>query len=149
MMLVTGETSQPARILRPRGRAHLFFWVIPIRSPAHLLEIPSPPTSPPMKTLAVLQLSSPPQGFAGVVACLGMTGPAQTRQGTSMDNMSIGMLTTSGISSVTSSRVVQDDTTRSIFMDTLTTSIGRVVLSGLDWGISPVGPAIEDVTGQE
>ena len=25
MMLTTGETSQPTRILRPRGRAHLFF----------------------------------------------------------------------------------------------------------------------------
>ena len=78
-----------------------------------------------------------------------MLEPTQTRWDMSMDIMSIRMLTTSGISSVSASRVIQDDTTGSIFMDTLTTSIGRVVLSGLDQGISSAGPTIEDVTGQE
>ena len=66
-----------------------------------------------------------------------------------MDVMSIRMMTTSGISSVSLSRVIQDDTTGSIYMDTITTSIGRVVLSGPDLGLSSVGPTIEDVTGQE
>ena len=78
-----------------------------------------------------------------------MPEPTQTSQDTFMDVMSIRMVTTAGISSVSSSRVIQDDTTGSIYMDTVTTSIGRVVLSGLDLGKSSVGPTIEDVTGQE
>ena len=78
MMLTTGETSQPTRILRPRGRACLFFQVIPIRPPVCLPKTPSPPTSPPMKAFAVLQLSSLPQDNAGVVACLEM--PEQAKQ---------------------------------------------------------------------
>ena len=68
MMPTTGETSQPTRILRPRGRAHLFFRVIPIRPPVCLPKTPSPPTSPPTKALMVLQPSRLPQGCAEVVA---------------------------------------------------------------------------------
>ena len=149
MMPTASETSQPTRILRPRGRVHPFLQVIPIRLPVCLPKTPSPPTSPPMKALVVLRLSSLPQDNAGVVACLEMPEPAQTSQDTSMDVMSIRMVTTAGISSVSSSRVILDDTTRSIYMDTITTSIRRVVLSGPDPGKSSVGPTIEDVTGQE
>ena len=47
-------------------------------------------------------------------------------------------------SSQSSSRVIQDDTTGLIYMDTITASIRRIVLSGLDPGISSVGPTIED-----
>ena len=74
---------------------------------------------------------------------------AQTSQGTPMDIRSIGMVTTTGISSVSASRVIQDDTIRSIYMDTITASIGRVVLSGPDPDMSSAGPTIEDITGQE
>ena len=66
-----------------------------------------------------------------------------------MDVRSIGMVATTGISSVSASRVIQDDTTRSIYMDTITASIGRVVLSRPDPDMSSAGPTIEDITGQE
>ena len=78
-----------------------------------------------------------------------MPEPTQTSQGTSMDVRSVRMVATTGISSVSASRVVQDDTTRSIYMDTITTSIRRVVLSGPDLDVSSSGLTIEDVTGQE
>ena len=59
-----------------------------------------------------------------------------------MGTMSIGLVTTPGISSVSSSRMVKDDTTGLVYMDTVTTSIGRVVLgrSGPN-----EGPVIEDI----
>ena len=60
MMLTPSETSQPTRILWPRGRACLFFQVIPIRLLVHLLETSSLPTSLPMQALMVLRLSRPP-----------------------------------------------------------------------------------------
>ena len=52
-MPTTSETSQPTRMLRPGGRAHPFFWVIPIRPPGNLPKTPSLPASPPMKALMV------------------------------------------------------------------------------------------------
>ena len=66
-----------------------------------------------------------------------------------MDVMSIGLIVVPGISSMSLSRVVQDDTTRLVYLDTITTSIGRVVLSGPDPDAPSAGPTIEDVTGQE
>ena len=83
------------------------------------------------------------------MACMEMLEPTQTSQGMSMDVRSIRMVATTGISSVSASRVVQDDTTGLIYMDTITTSIGRVVLSGPDPDVSSTGPTIEDVTEQE
>ena len=53
-MPTASGTSQPTRILRPRGRACPFFQVIPIRLPVHLLKTPSLPTSSPTKALTVL-----------------------------------------------------------------------------------------------
>ena len=108
-----------------------------------LLETSSLPTSPPIQALMVLQLSRPPQGCTEVVAFAETPESAQTSQGTPMDIRSIGMVTTTGISSMSASRVVQDDTTRSIYMDTITASIRRVVLSGLDPDVSSAGPTIE------
>ena len=102
-----------------------------------------------MKALMVLQLSRLSQGCAEVVACVEMPESAQTSQGPSMDVRSIRMVATTGISSMSASRVIQDDTTGSIYMDTITASIRRVVLSRRDPDISSAGPTIEDVTGQE
>ena len=148
-MLTASETSQPTRILMPRGRAHLFFQVIPVWPPVCLPKTPSPPTSPSTKALMVLWLSRLPQGYTEVVAHMETLEPAQTSQDTFIDIMSIRMVATTGISSMSASRVIQDDTTGSIYMDTITTSIGRVVLSRPDPDISSAGPTIEDVTGQE
>ena len=35
------------------------------------------------------------------------------------------------------------------YVDTVTTSGGRIILSGLDLNASSMGPTIEDITGQE
>ena len=78
-----------------------------------------------------------------------MPEPTQTSQGMSMDVRSIRMVATTGISSVSASRVIQDDTTGLIYMDTITTSIRQVVLSGPDPDVFSAGPTIEDVTEQE
>ena len=61
--------------------------------------------------------------------------------------MSIGIVATPGISSVSSTRVMKDDMTGLVYMDTVTTSVGQVILSG-DSFDSPGGPVIEDVTDQ-
>ena len=59
--------------------------------------------------------------------------------------MSIGMVSSPGLSSISSSRVVKDNTTGLVDLDTVTTSIGRMVLGGSE---PSEGPAIEDITDQ-
>ena len=63
--------------------------------------------------------------------------------------LSIGLVMTPGISSMSSSHVGKDDTTGLTYVDTVTTSIGRIILSGPDLNTSSTGPTIEDITGQE
>ena len=62
-----------------------------------------------------------------------------------MGTMSIGLVMTPGISSVSSSCVVKDNTMGLVYMDTMTTSVGRVILGRSD---PNKGPIIEDITDQ-
>ena len=66
-----------------------------------------------------------------------------------MGTMLIGLVVTPGISSMSASRIVRDEVTGVTYMDTITTSIGRVALSGPDMEASSTGPTIEDVTDHE
>ena len=49
------------------------------------------------------------------------------------------------ISSVSASRIVWDDSTGSIYLDTIAASIGRMVLGSMESG---EGPTIEDIMDQ-
>ena len=49
------------------------------------------------------------------------------------------------IPSISISRIVQDNSTRCVYLDTLATSIGRMVLGGSE---PSEGPVIEDITDQ-
>ena len=50
---------------------------------------------------------------------------------------------------MSTSHIIRDKATGITYMDTVTTSIGRVALSGPDSEASSTGPTIEDVTGCE
>ena len=96
----------------------------------------------------LVKASTPPQGFMGVTACLKLPEPVEIDQEVPMGILSIGLVTTPDISSVSSSHVIRDDTTRLTYVDTVTTSVERIILSGRDLDAS-TGPTIEDITGQE
>ena len=66
-------------------------------------------------------------------------------QGMPVGPMSIGMVSNPGLSSVSSSQVVKDDTTGLVYLDTIMTFIGRMVLGSTE---SSDGPTIEDITDQ-
>ena len=55
------------------------------------------------------------------------------------------MVSNPDLSSISSSWVVKDDTTGLVYLDTITTSIGRMVLGSME---SSEGPTIEDTTDQ-
>ena len=67
----------------------------------------------------------------------------------SMGTMPIGLVVTPGISTMSISHLVRDEATGITHMDTVTTSVGRVALSGPDLEASSKGPTIEDVTDHE
>ena len=63
--------------------------------------------------------------------------------------MPIGLLATPGISSMTSSHIVKDELMGVTYMDIVTTSIGRVTISGPGLEALPTGPMIEDITDSQ
>ena len=63
--------------------------------------------------------------------------------------MSIGVVVTPRISTMSTSHIIRDEATGVTYMDTVTTSVGRVALSSPDSEASSQGPTIEDVTGHE
>ena len=61
-------------------------------------------------------------------------------------SLPIGLLATLGIFSVSTSHIIKDETMGMTYMDTVTTSIGRVTISGPDPEAIPTGLNIEDIT---
>ena len=110
------------------------------------MKAPSLPASPPpVRALALRWPPTLPQGFARVMVCLKTPEVIEVGQETPMGSMSIGLVLTQGISSVSLSHVVKDNTMGLVYMDTVTTSIGRVILGRSDLN---EGPIIEDITDQ-
>ena len=66
-----------------------------------------------------------------------------------LGTMPFGVVAAPRISMVSMSHIVRDEATGITYMDTITTSVGRVPLSGEDSGASSLGPLIEDVTSHE
>ena len=65
--------------------------------------------------------------------------------------LSMGLVTAPGISSVSSSCMVKDEATGLTYVDTVTTSIGRIVISGDATLLNPnaSGLTIEDIMDRE
>ena len=99
-----------------------------------------------MQALALSQPLTPPHGFSGVTACLHTPEQVEVSLKAPVGPMSIGLLATLGISSMSMSCVIKDEIMGITYMDTATTSIGRVTISGLDLEAIPTGPTIEDIT---
>ena len=64
---------------------------------------------------------------------------------TPVGTMSIGMVSIPGLSSISLSWVVKDNTMGLVYLDTMTTTRGRMVLGSSE---PSEGPVIEDITDQ-
>ena len=74
-----------------------------------------------------------------------MPKPVEVDQDTPVVMHIIGMVLNPCLSSVSSSRVMKDDEMGLVYLDTVMTSIGRMVLGSTEY---MDGPTIEDVTDQ-
>ena len=88
----------------------------------------------------------PPHGFAGVTTCLRTPELVEVDQDTPASVVTMGMVSSLGMLSVCSSRVVRDDEKGLVYLDTVTMSIGRMVIGSAE---SKEGPTIENVTNQQ
>ena len=93
-----------------------------------------------------MQPLTPPHGFSRVAACLHTPELVEVDLEASVGIMPIGLLATPGISSVSSSRIVKNELMGVTYMDTATTSIGRVTISSPGLEAFPTSPTIEDTT---
>ena len=55
-----------------------------------------------------------------------------------MGTMFIGMVSSPSLLSISSSQVVKDDTMGLVYLDTMMTSIGRIILGGLEPSKGPI-----------
>ena len=99
--------------------------------------------------MAVVQPTTLLHSFAGVTACLQTPELLEVASEAPLGTMSIGVAVTPRISTMSMSCIIRDEAACVTYMDTVTTSIGRVALSGPDSETSSPGPTIEDVTGRE
>ena len=115
-----------------------------------------PPVSPPktptqpqpsisMHALALARLLTPPQGFAGVTACLHVPKLVEVDLELPVHLMPMELVAAPGIASMSSSLIIKDELTGVTYMDMVTTSVGRVTISGLGLEAFPTSPTIEDV----
>ena len=145
---ITGEMPPLTSIPKPKGRSQVLSRTAPAALPSCLLRtLLAPMSSPPSKALALVRPPTPPRGFTDVTSCLKAPEFMEISSNMPVGPMSIGLVATPGISSVSLERVMKDDTMGLVYMDTVTTSVGRVIL-GEDSVDSPGRPVIEDITDQ-
>ena len=126
--LAAVETAWQSGMLRPWGRARPFLHPVPTQQPTHPPMVPAVLTFPSTRALAVVQPITQPQLDWGASADMAAVEGMMLR-----------------VSSMSTSRVVQDDSTGSVYLDTIAASIGRMVLGSME---SREGPTIEDIMDQ-
>ena len=85
-------------------------------------------SSPSPQTLALAKPLTPPRGFADVTSSLRAPKLGEMDQEAFKSTTSIGIVATPGISSVCTSRVMKDDETGLVYMDTMTIQLGELFL---------------------
>ena len=145
-VVATGDIPWPTMTPRPKVEARQIPQMISMKPPVSPLKAPTlPQPSPPTHALVLAQLPTPPWGFAGVMACLHVPKLVEVDLEPPVGIMPLELVTAPGITSMSSSHIVRDELTRVTYMDMVTTSVGRVAISGLGLEACPTGPTIEDI----
>ena len=146
-VVATGEIPQTTRTPRLKVGSSQLSQMITIKLPVSPPRTPTPP-QPSLLTQALALVWPPtlPCGFSGVTACLHTPELIEVDLEVPVGAMPIRLVATPGIPSVSSSCIVKDEITGITYMDTITTSIGRMTLSGPDPEACSTGPTIEDIT---
>ena len=85
----------------------------------------------------------------GVTVCLQMPELVEVALEPPLGTMPFGVVVAPRISMVRTSHIMRDKATGMTYMNTVTTSIGRVALSGPNSEVLSSGPMIKDITSWE
>ena len=147
LVVAAGDIPGPTRTPRLNVGSSQISQMIPIKLPVSPPRTPTPPQPSPLTQALVLMWPlTLPCGSSGVMACLHTPELVEVDLKAPVGIMPIGLLATPGISSVSSSHIVKDELMGITCMDTITTSVGRVTISGPGLEAFPTGPIIEDIT---
>ena len=145
-VIATGEIPQPTTVPQARRRVLQTTRTIPFRPPPKTPKASFPPRSPPLaRALALVRPPTLPHGFTGVAACLRTQELVEVDQNTPVSTMAVGMVLNPSMLSISLSWVVKDNEMGLVYLDTVMTSIGRMVIGSKE---TREGPTIEDVTDQ-
>ena len=143
-MPIPEETRQHDAVLRLQGRAHPFPWLGPTQFSICLLRTPTVQTFPSAR--AATQPPMLPRGLMAIAPHLNTSEAPELELEPSADVAVIGV-NTPRVYHVNASRVVTDESTGSVYHDTITAAIGRVVISGPDANVPVTSSIIEEVLG--
>ena len=103
----------------------------------------SEPPSP-AKELGSVQRAMLPPTFGRVTACLQRDHPPEGVS--NPDVLKVAVLTGPTVATMSASRIVKDEVMGVTYMDTVTTSVGNVILSGTKQKTLAQGPTIQGIT---
>ena len=111
-VVATGESPQPTAMPKAKRRALQLSRTISLSLPPRSPKAPLPLKFPPLaRTLALVRPPTPPRCFTRVVPCLKTLELVEVDQGMPVGPVCTGMVSNPGLSSISSSWVVKDDTT--------------------------------------
>ena len=106
----------------------------------------TPPETPtPTQELEVVHWATPTPSFLGVMACLRRSQLPEEVHEVSQDPLVVGVMSPPGVVTMCISCIIRDKVTGATYLDTVTTLVGKVALSGPEQETPAQGPTIEDV----
>ena len=106
----------------------------------------APPETPsPTQELEVTWQATLTPRFLGVIACF-RSQLLQEIHEVSPDPLAVGVMSAPWVATMCTSHIIRDEMTGATYLDMVTTSVGRVALSGSEQEMLSQGPTIEDVT---
>ena len=105
-----------------------------------------PPETPtPTQELEVIRWAMLTPSFLGMTGCL-RSQLLEDVHKASPDPLAVGVMSAPGVATMCSSCIIRDKMTGASYLDMVTTSVGRVALSGPEQEMPAQGPTIEDMT---
>ena len=98
-----------------------------------------------MHALVLTWPQTPPQDIAGVTTCLSVPKGVEEDLKLPVGHMPMELVAAPGIANMSSSCIIKHELMGVTYMDTVTTSIGRVTISGPGLEAFPTAPTIEDI----
>ena len=95
--------------------------------------------------LEIAWLVTPPPGFLGVTTCLQRDPSPEKACEVPLDPIKIAAVMEPTVATMNASCIIKDEAMGVTYMDTMTTSMGQVALSGPEQGTLTKGPIIEDI----